>query len=232
MVDFTEKLRQLQGRCMESVEEASHGEDTLQLWWLAALDDLHAAARETAETKVLLEEWSDRGASLATSLQDQLCQNQASKLHLDDVRLSRCGESEAHDAQASSLEDALNHALAEQLKLRSAVRVSMESAARAGMHAETASARCEELEHQLQDSTRICAELVQERGRKVEELEASCLKSTLEARRLQEYLENKGRTAQLHPAGLERRQRYSSLLATPETGLPDSRPADEGAKGI
>eukprot|EP00927_Polykrikos_kofoidii_P006039 TRINITY_DN12435_c0_g1_i2.p1 TRINITY_DN12435_c0_g1~~TRINITY_DN12435_c0_g1_i2.p1 ORF type:complete len:878 (-),score=118.24 TRINITY_DN12435_c0_g1_i2:697-3330(-) len=165
----------LQGYCRE---EAAGCGDTAEcsvdhdLKWLALMDGLHCLATETAEAQAALEDALSQGSTLVRTREAHLRETEALQAEVRGLEELRQGTSESASQQAAVVEEELRRVLQEHATLRGELR-QMGERVRQDLEAQaSARRRGDEFEQSLGDSSRVCADLVDDRGRRIAELEA------------------------------------------------------------
>jgi len=186
--------------------------EAADLRWLALADELQREAHAAAESSVALDDARSRSSALAAALEDQNCEAQALREQVGVLESEAREASEHTAASTATLEEELRDALARQAGLRATMRRTVERRLCNEEAAACARRRCVDLEGLLDHSSRICSELVDDRGQRIAELDAWSMHHRGQVARLEEALEEEQTVERVQEIELRRRQRQCSLL--------------------
>mmetsp|Transcript_28070 Transcript_28070/g.77541 ORF Transcript_28070/g.77541 Transcript_28070/m.77541 type:complete len:878 (+) Transcript_28070:84-2717(+) len=160
------------------------------LRWLLLLDEMQRLASETAEVEVTLEDVRAQRTTLERAREAQRHAAEALKAQVQELSDAEREASKMIEHRTELVEEDLSRVLREQMSLRGELRRIGEQVRYDRSYCELAEDRCAQLECRLEDSSRVCAELVDDRGRQIVELEAWSHMHATEVHCFEEALEH------------------------------------------
>eukprot|EP00747_Dinoflagellata_sp_TGD_P063436 gnl/TRDRNA2_/TRDRNA2_153447_c0_seq2.p1 gnl/TRDRNA2_/TRDRNA2_153447_c0~~gnl/TRDRNA2_/TRDRNA2_153447_c0_seq2.p1 ORF type:complete len:506 (+),score=112.16 gnl/TRDRNA2_/TRDRNA2_153447_c0_seq2:134-1651(+) len=194
--------------------------------WFRLTDALHASVREAAEGSVELEEAEAQGTAIRSALAEKRSEAQALVEYIVQLRNSKLEDSIQCGKKQEVVEEELSRVLGLQGELRVALRWTAELCHRCRETIARSETQKADLQRELDDSERICAELVKDRNQKLADFEAWSKRSGEEVARLEEDLEQQQTFARLQQGELQRRQRCCGLVLTHAQADSHEPPSD------
>mmetsp|Transcript_19920 Transcript_19920/g.46351 ORF Transcript_19920/g.46351 Transcript_19920/m.46351 type:complete len:884 (-) Transcript_19920:153-2804(-) len=193
--------------------------------WYQMLDELQLQVSVTAQCTTELNEALSSGRALESAIDEQRKANQAYRLELEELSSASRHDLEEVATRSEGLERELLAALRQQAGMRASLRYYSELSQREGNSAAKADLECTKVEVLLEDSGRMCAELLSDRGQTLADLEVAAEKSREEVVRLEQVLEERRAMAVAQQGALRQRaQQVHSPSATPSGPLPAHAP--------
>lgn len=178
-----------------------------KLEFLEVVDELHGLVHQMACETVTLDEHQTQQKALEAALESEEQDCEELEQQLFNLELAARQEHLLACERVRHLDEDLRNVLLEQADLRSSLLQGCALAQAAREASETASVEVSEFEHQLEVAGQVCSELVNDRGRRIAEVEAWSKEQRSQMLHLEDDLQQLHAVAQLQQAELRRRQR-------------------------